>query len=40
MADELQVDKWLLKWRGWIRVTAVLCYVVVVMFALMLNTTG
>ena len=39
MADEPQVDERLLKWRGWIRFTAVLCFFVVVMFALMLNMT-
>ena len=39
MADEPQVDERLVKWRGWIRVMAVLCYVVVVLFAVMLNTT-
>ena len=39
MADEPQVDELLQKWRGWIRVMAVLCYVVVVLFAVMLNTT-
>ena len=40
MADEPEEDERLLKWRGWIRFTAVLCYIVVVMFAISLNTTG
>ena len=39
MAEDPKADEQFGKWRGWIRFTAVLCYVVVVMFALTLNAT-